>query len=370
MAGRSLRTTRARRRKLDVDRTPSRRPSRRREPLGPWIRSFLAEYLPRDKGLSPNTISSYAQALKGFHEHLSAGKKGRRSPLFTDVTVESVLAFLRELEVKRGNSPSTRNARLAGILSFLEYAFVMGCLNKPDYERLRHMSFKRRTSRLVEYLEVEEINALFAAVDHRTRDGFRDLVMLKLLYNTGARASELAALKVSDLDLKNLRIGITGKGRKRRFCGLWETTAAMIKIYLATERRLPRAGFEDFLFINQRRGHFTRFGIRRMVLKYVRRASKACPALAKKRVTPHTIRHTTGVHLVEAGVDLNTVRALLGHEHMATTEIYARPTLKTKLNALERIAQFDRKLFEAATARRQMPRLEPGIDRWLKSIAN
>jgi site-specific recombinase XerD len=341
-----------------------------RSGLEAWVKRFLTSYLPQHRGVTANTVASYAQALRGFLNHLSARRKRRGEPTFRDLTAENVLAYLSELETRRGNSIPTRNARLAGVLSFLRYAFVMGRLDREPYERLRHIAFKRGSLKIVPSLSVDELAALFRAVDHRTCDGFRDITILKLLYNTGARASEVAAIKISDLSLGDLRVTVTGKGRKERTCGLWETTAALIRIYLASERRTPRRGFEDYLFISQRRRPLTRFGIHDIVRRYALRAASHCPALAKKTVTPHIIRHTTAVHLLAAGVDINTVRDWLGHEHISTTERYARASLQMKRLALDKLRQIDRKLFDKIAADRSKPEMDPGIRRWLDSLSD
>jgi site-specific recombinase XerD len=246
----------------------------------------------------------------------------------------------------------------------------MGCIDKEPYERLRHIAFKRGSLKIVPFLGVDELAALFRAVDHRSRDGFRDITILKLLYNTGARASEVAAIKISELSIGDLRVTVTGKGRKERTCGLWETTAALIRIYLASERRTPQRGFEHYLFISQRRRPLTRFGIHDIVHRHARRAAKSCPSLAKMRVTPHTIRHTTAVHLLSAGVDINTVRDWLGHEHISTTERYARASLQMKRLALDKLRQIDRKFFDEIAKDRDEPEMDPGIRRWLELLSD
>jgi len=145
---------------------------------------------------------------------------------------------------------------------------------------------------------------------------------------------------------------------------------ALIRIYLASERRTPRRGFEDCLFISQRRRPLTRFGIHDIVRRYARRAARHCPGLAKKTVTPHVIRHTTAVHLLAAGVDINTVRDWLGHEHISTTERYARASLQMKRLALDKLRQIDRKLLDEIAADRSKPEMDPGIRRWLDSLSD
>jgi integrase/recombinase XerD len=334
------------------------------------VKCFLASYLPQHRGASPHTIAAYGYALKRLLAFLSRRGKKRKEPTFRDITAENMLAFLTQLEKKRGNGPSTRNVRLAAIHSFLHFAFLMGCLEDNQYERLKHIAFKRTHRRVVSYLEVAELKAIYRAVDYRTRDGFRDLVILKLLYNTGARASEIATIRISDLSLGDLRVTVTGKGGKERVCGLWETTVALLRVYLASERRTPRKGFEDYLFISQRRKPFTRFGVYDIVRRYARKAADACPSLPKKTVTPHTIRHTTAVHLLAAGADFNTVRDWLGHAHISTTEEYAHVDLRTKRQALRKLQQLDRELFGKIAVDHGMPKVDPAIRRWLDWLSD
>jgi site-specific recombinase XerD len=348
---------------------PERPASHRSDDLRAWIKRFLVLYLPQHRGAAGNTVTSYGQALKSFLAFVARRNK-RGEPTFRSVTAENVLAFLAYLEKKRENSAATRNARLAAIFSFLRFAFLMGHLGEKTFERLRHIAFKRETPRIPCYLEATELETIFRAVDYRTRDGFRDLVILKFLYNTGARASEVGSVGISDVDFSNLRVTITGKGRKTRLCSLWKTTVALIRIYLASERRTPQKGFEDFLFVGRHRRPLSRFGIYDIIRRHAREAAKYCPSLTRKAVTPHTIRHTTGVHLLESGVDLGTIREWLGHAHMATTEIYARPSLATKRQALAKLQDLDRRLFDEIIAARGEPEVDPSIRRWLRSLSD
>lgn len=345
-------------------------PLRPRHPptLATAIHDFLTSYLPQHRGASAHTVISYARALRTLREFLGGKGKGRHTPSFADLTAENILAYLAELETGRGNSPATRNVRLAAIRSFLRYGFLMGSLQKSQLERIGHVAFKRFPPSSPTALEPEELEAILRSVDYSTRDGFRDLAILKFMYNTGARASEVASIRISDLDLDALHVAITGKGGRRRLASLWQTTAALLRIYLATERRVPGRGFEDRLFIGQRRQGLTRSGIHFLVRRYVLIAAASCPSLRRKTVTPHTLRHTTGVHLVEAGVDLNTIREWLGHAHIATTELYARPNLRTKRRALARLEELDRRLCEEIAARRAAVPIGPGTRRWLESL--
>jgi len=335
--------------------------------LNPWIKRFLISYLPQHRGVSPHTILSYAQALRDFHHYLTRVKR-KRSPAFTHITAENVLGFLAELESRRGNGSATRNARLAAIFSFLRFAFLMNRIDKEPYERIRQIAFKRTPFRPSDYLEPQELEAIFRSVCYRTREGFRDLTLLKLLYNIGARASEVATMKISGLDLSNSRVAIMGKGRKQRLCSIWETTATLIKIYLSSERYIPLKGYEDFLFISRRHRPLTRHGVWDIVQRHADKAAKSCPSLEKKRITPHTFRHTTGMHLVEAGVDINTIREWLGHEHISTTEVYARANLRLKRIALDKLQEFDWRLLRDISAERQASNVPSGIGRWIEKL--
>jgi len=332
------------------------------------VKCFLTHYLPQQRGASAHTVSSYGHALRGLLGFLSRRGRRKRRPASRDLTAENILTFLARLEEERGNGPSTRNVRLAAIRSFMHFAFLMGCLGKRQHERLLHIAFKRSPPKLPVYLEVHELEAVFRSVDYSTRDGFRNLLILKLMYNTGARASEVASIRVSDLELDDLHVWVTGKGGKRRVCSLWETTTALVRIYLDSERRTPARGYEDFLFIGQRWKRFTRFGIHFIVRRCIEKAAASCPSLAKKNITPHSIRHTTGVHLVRAGVDLNTIRELLGHAHISTTEIYARAGLAMKRSALARLKSLDRDLFDDVAASHGVSDVDPGIRTWIDSL--
>lgn len=334
--------------------------------LKSWVKKFLKAYLPHHLGASIHTIESYACALKAFLRFLRSN--GQSKPSLQSISAENVLAFLEYLETRRKNSSSTRNARLAAILSFHRYAYLLGPVKKSAFERLRHIAFKRTKFKIAPHLEVSELKAIYRTVDHSTRDGFRDLTLLKLLYNTGARASEVADIRISNLALDDLHVTIFGKGGKQRLCGLWQSTATMIRIYLTSERRTPMRGYEDYLFISQRRRPFTRFGIRDIVRRYATRAAESCSSLQKKTITPHAFRRTTAIHMLDAGVDLNTVREVLGHAHMSTTEIYAHADLRSKRRALAKLEQIDRKLFEEVVASREHPQVSLSTRRWLDRL--
>lgn len=343
----------------------SKRKSRK---LAPLIRQFLVTYLPRHKGASPHTVTSYGQTLRQLLDFLSRRGKRRCQPTAASLDVPRVLDFLAQLESDRGNTPATRNVRLAAILSFAHFAHMSGIIDDEVHGRLCLISGKRLIRKLTSYLEPDELDAIFRAVNPRTRDGLRDLTILKMLYNTGARASEIASLKISSLDLDKLHVTLLGKGGRERQCALWKTTAALLRIYLATERRKPVSGCEEYLFINQRRRPFTRFGIHDIVRRYTFKAAEACTALRQKKVSPHLYRHTTGTHLLASGVDLTVVRDWLGHAHLSTTELYAKATMGMKRRALAKLEDMNRKLVEEIVAERNAPPVDSGIRRWIETL--
>jgi len=298
------------------------------------LRSFFSDHLPRVRGASPHTIRSYRDALALLLRFLAL-RQARPVTLldFEDIAPENVLAFLDHLETDRGNGPSSRNARLAAIHAFARYAAAHSPEHLELCQRLLVLPSKRSHHRVVEYLEAEEIHAILDAADRSTPDGRRDYTLLLALFNTGARVQEIVDLRPCDLRLDRPRqVRLLGKGRKERFCPLWPQTAEVLHALLV-ENRVDRAATEP-LFRNHRGQPLTRFGVRYLLRKYVRTARSAAPTLAAKRVHPHTLRHSTAVHLLQAGVDLVTISHWLGHASVETTNRYAAVDLETKRAAL------------------------------------
>ena len=312
--------------------------------LGPWIRRFLLEHLRGDRNLRENTQHSYRDCLTLLLPFL-ANKVGQSIDRLTieHLSADHLRLFLQYLEETRHCATTTRNQRLAAIHSFA-YFVAMHC---PEHiawcGEIRHVPFKKSIQASMPYLEKDEIDALLAAPDQSTSQGRRDHRLLLFLYNSGARADEAAQLAVADLNLSlPASVTILGKGNRIRHCPLWSVTADALK--MAVEGRAPT----ERVFLNRCRRPITRFGIHTMVERYVSKVAAQRPALASKRVSPHTIRHTTAVHLLRAGVDINTIRAWLGHVSIDTTNIYAEIDLEMKARAL---AKCD--VGEAGGARRQ-----------------
>lgn len=298
--------------------------------LGPWIRRFLLEYLRQDRNLRENTQHSYRDCLTLLLPFL-ASQVGHAIDRLTveHLSANHVRLFLNYLEETRHCAVTTRNQRLAAIHS-LAYFIGMHCPEHIGWcGEIRHVPFKNSAKAAMPYLEKDEIDALLAAPDRNTSQGRRDHRLLLFLYNSGARADEAAQLAVADLNLSQpASVTILGKGNRVRHCPLWSVTADALK--QAVDGRDPT----ERVFLNRCGRPTTRFGVYKMVERYVRRVAAARPVLASKRISPHTIRHTTAVHLLRAGVDINTIRAWLGHVSVDTTNIYAEIDLEMKARAL------------------------------------
>lgn len=303
--------------------------------LGPWVRRFLLEHLVSDRNLSSNTQKSYRDALRLLLPFVAQSTRKRIDQLeVEDMTLECVRSFLKDLTESRQCGAATCNQRLAAIHSLSNFV----ALNNPQFVQwcaeLRNIPFKKVAKPLVDYLEKNEIDAMLAAPSRGTQQGHRDYVVLLFLYNTGARASELANVRIKDLDIETSpschrsSVLLHGKGSKLRRCPLWTSTANELK-HLIGNRDLS-----CHVFLNRRSQPLTRYGIYSLVERHALKAEKKVPSIANKRVSPHTIRHTTATHLLRSGIDINTIRAWLGHVSITTTSIYAEVDLEMKAKAL------------------------------------
>jgi len=298
------------------------------------LRRFFGDHLPQVRGVSPHTVRSYRDAFTLLLRFLAA-RRGRAvvDLDLADLEPEQILAFLHHLEVERGNGASTRNARLAAVHAFARHTATSHPEHLELCQRLLAIPFKRARPRVVEYLEMEQMGALLDAPDTRTPEGRRDYALLLAMFNTGARVQEILDLRPCDLQLERPhQVRFRGKGRKERLCPLWAQTAEVLTT-LVRERRLDPDATET-LFRNSRGSPLTRFGVRYVLRKYVERARATAPPLRTKRVHPHTLRHTTAVHLLQAGVDLVTISHWLGHASVETTNRYAAVDLEMKRAAI------------------------------------
>jgi len=305
--------------------------------MGPFVRRFLLEELVADRNLTPNTQKSYRDTIRLLFGFVTE----RHSTDPTRVIVEQVDAvvvrnFLAYLEEDRGNSVSTRNQRLAALHSLFRFVGRLVPELVDHATRIQAIPLRRTPTPVMPYLDKHEIDAVLAVPDHDRTQGYRDYALLLFLYNTGARATEACELTVADLRLDTSPAArFHGKGRKIRTCPLWAQTARTLRNLLGIRLDGPR---EAPVFLNVRGQPITRYGVHALVARTVEKAAETTPSLRDKRVSPHTIRHTTAVHLLRAGVDINTIRAWLGHVSLETTNRYAEVDLEMKARALETCA--------------------------------
>lgn len=308
----------------------------------PWVRFFLEVYLPGHRGVSPHTVQSYRTAFRQFRCFLRQrlGHNQTHRLGLEALQPDLVLDYLQWLESSEGPgvSAATRNLRLAALKSFFRcLELYAGPEGRTQWQRLRHLPQKRVGRPSVDHLEQHEMNQVFAQLDPSTPEGFRDLTLLALLYNTGARASELAALRCTDLFLEGpASVRLHGKGRTERRCPLWPVTVALLRRYCQEFRRSPGAADAACLFINQRGQRLTRHGIGRRIAHYLGLAARHCPSLRQKRLSTHSFRHSTAIHLLEHGAEMHVIKAWLGHRSVRSTDHYLDLNLQSHHELLER----------------------------------
>jgi integrase/recombinase XerD len=301
------------------------------------LQDFFLQHLGSQKGASARTVESYRDTFRLLLAY--AQKRLKRSPVdltLCDLDAPLLLGFLDHLEKDRGNSVRTRNARLTAIRSFLHYAALRDVTQLPVLQRSLLIPMKRYDKPMLGFLSREEMEAVLEAPDRSTCSGERDHVLLSVFYNTGARVSEIVGLNVDDVDLDCGRsIRVLAKGRKLRSIPLWKSTAALLKSWL---KGRAAAGPSDPVFPNRRGQRMTRSGVQKRLRVAVRSSAAKCPSLASKRVSPHTIRHTTAMHLLQAGGDLSSIALWLGHVNPGTTHAYVEADLAMKERTLRKIA--------------------------------
>lgn len=311
--------------------------------LGHWVRRFLIEHLVAECNLAHNTRLSYRDALILLLPFVSAKlHKAVDQLTVSDLSADRLRQFLADLETTRHCSIATRNQRLAAIHALARFIGEHSPEHIAWCTQIRAVPFKRAARALIGYLDKPEMDALLLAADQRTAQGRRDYAMLLFLYNAGARASEAAQLRVRDLNFASCSVSITGKGGKQRHCPLWPLTVKTLTDLVGQRTS------NEFVFLNRRAAPMTRFGIHTLVERYGLQAKRNLPSMRDKRVSPHTIRHSTACHLLRAGVDINTIRGWLGHVSLDTTNVYAEIDLQTKAEALAKCeidagAQADRR---------------------------
>lgn len=329
--------------------------------LASFLKRFFSHYLPAQKGLAVNTVMAYRDTMKLLLGYASDTLKKNVEELgLEDLNKSLVLDFLDHVEKTRGCSPRTRNARLAAIRALFGFIARQEPSLLPHSQTIHTIPLKRTEYKTVAYLEEKEMQALLNAVILTSRTGVRDKALLLLLYNTGARVGEIVALKVIDLRLEGAaQVKLLGKGQKYRSCPLWPETVEALHDYL--HQRAPQDPTAQQLFLNANGSPLTRFGVRHILGQYATTAKNQCPSIAAKAVSPHTIRHTTAMHLLRAGNDVNMFSYWLGHADINTTHIYVEIDMEMKQRMLQKA--------EAPTVKKALPWQKPNILQWLKALA-
>jgi integrase/recombinase XerD len=303
-------------------------------PIAPLIEAFLRETLSRHRGASQHTCDSYAFSFQLLFMFAAERLKVRPSSLTLEqLDAGLIAAFLEHLEERRKNAPETRNVRLAAIKSFFGFLEYRQPAALEQIRRVLAIPFKKTDTRLVPYLLRDELQALLDAPDPATREGIRDRAMLHLAVCAGLRVSELTGLRLGDLDLASTSIRVLGKGRRERVLPLWKTTATALRAWLAVRGSVPTPE----MFVSARGEPLSRWGFAYLLKQHAATAARHCPGLSTKRVSPHVLRHTCAMILLQATQDIRKVSLWLGHATLATTEIYTRGDPTEKLEAIEAI---------------------------------
>jgi site-specific recombinase XerD len=300
-----------------------------------YVQDFFQGYLIVDRGLSQNTVMAYRDTLKLFFacECSRQGKKVTQLVL-EDVNADAALHFLNQLEVKRLNSIVTRNLRLASLKTFSLFLTTKDVVRAGEYQRILALPLKKAPHKLIDYLEINEMNAIIGEANYEHKNDQRNHVLLMLLYNTGARVQELCDLTIGSIIFGKLpMVTLVGKGNKTRSVPIWKNTEKLLRHYCHNNDLLERP--DAHLFLNACGQPIGRFGIRYIIKKRVEMATKECHSLKKKNIGPHTFRHSIAMHLLQAGVDLSIIKSWLGHVSLETTHAYVEIDMEMKRKVLD-----------------------------------
>ena len=328
-------------------------------PLGQLLHSYFLDHLIAVKGLRPGSVRSYRDTIRLLLVFLAKEKRCKITRLtLEDLTLERILAFLRYLEEDRSNHIRTRNQRLAAIHSLFEYIATRSPEMLAVAQQVAAIPIKRVAPAETRFLERDEVQALLQRMPSKGRLALRDRALILFLYNTGARVQEAAELRVENLNLtEHPTVRLHGKGDKWRTCPLWQQTARTLQTLLDSLDPPPSA-----VFITANGRPLTRSGIYKIVRRH---GATLDDPRTHRRITPHTFRHTSAVHMLEAGIEVNVIREWLGHVDITTTNRYAEINTNTKLAALRATEPFD-----VAEGSRTTPiwRTDQTLLTWLASL--
>ena len=337
--------------------------------LSSCIHQFFDYYLPHIKGVSSHTITAYRDAFKLFLP-FSAKYYGIKIASLTvqHISAELILAFLHDLEQERKNIPRTRNQRLAALKSFAKMVRLLYPQQRQIAERVLNIPQKRAQRTLVGFLYEDEILELFQSVNLKRKEGFRDYTILHLLYDSGARASEITALNLDYFNPQQNTLAILGKGDRFRLIELEPRTVHLLQLYIAKYRVTPKPLYTNRLIINQRREELTRYGIYKICKKYL---SKTLPAKRLKYINPvHSLRHSRAVHLLYQGEAITDIQNRLGHDNVQSTTIYLHLDLHRRRHIQKRFIKYMQSALIADPKIKEMTKLEGNKDimAWLDSL--
>lgn len=300
------------------------------------LHKYLTNYLPDERGYSENTIKTYRYTFILFLEYLSTINIKAYKFELKDLNKKLIIDFLDYLEKEKGSCINTRNNRLATMLSFIRFLTYEYPDYLSNYSEILDIKMKKGKEASVNYLDIEEIKSIISTTNKSDSKSFRDFMIIFLLYETGARVSELINMRVRDFHMtKPCYIKILGKGNKERLVPLSEVVIKELKQYLILSK-LNIKTMDTLLFTNARNEKLTRAGINHILNKYVSLAKKTEVSLNKKKITSHVIRHSKAMHLLQNGVNLVYIRDFLGHTSIQTTETYARASSKLKQEAIQK----------------------------------
>ena len=304
-------------------------------PIAPHITAFLQQRLPIERGVSDNTCESYAYAFKLLLEYASDILKTPPSQLHLEqIDSRLIVDFLSYLETARRNGASSRNTRLAAIKSFMHFMEYRVPSALDQIRRILALPIKKTDSRLVKHLTAKELQAVLDAPVPTHWAGIRDRAMLHLCFAGALRVSELTAMQTGDLTLQpHASVIVHGKGRRQRCLPLWKETSSALRAWLSVRGNASAPE----LFLNAGREPMTRSGFEYILRKHVGTASEYCPSLKMKRISPHVLRHTCALTVLQATNDIRKVSLCLGHASIQTTEIYTRVDPSVKLETLESV---------------------------------
>jgi integrase/recombinase XerD len=331
--------------------------------LALMLQDFFACHLPSLRGMSPHTIRSYRDSLVLLLRFIAMHTKRPVSSLdLVDIDPHQVQSFLMHLEDVRHNSATTRNIRLSAVHSFFRFVGAQHPDQLEHVQRILGIPFKKTRTRVIDYLEYDEVQTVLTVIDRSTPKGRRDYALLATMFNTGARVQEVLDLRARDLQLiRPFQVRLTGKGRKQRCCPLWPQTAQLLH-HLCDELNIDLMS-DVRIFQNSRSFPLTRFGVRYILGQCLKRAQVATPSLRSKRLHPHSMRHSTAVALLKSGVDLSTISQWLGHSSLTTTNRYAAIDLEMKRKAIASV-----KPVTGPRARTTPWRHDHTVLKWLESL--